>query len=70
MGDLILQILKACVGGIEGTPLFQRIDSFLSDMPWRVKIRLAYTQGNSAFHFIYNIEKLPDPGRGDTYDFV
>ena len=58
------------VGGVEGTPLFQGVDTLLADMPGRLKVRLAHAQGNGVLHLADNIKKLADPGRRYLYDLI
>ena len=60
---LLLQFLKTGIGRIIGPAMFQGINAFLADVPWRVKIRLAYTQGYSIRHLAHDIKKLTDTGR-------
>ena len=42
--NLDLQFLKPCIRCIKCTSSFQRIDSFFTDSPWRIKIRFSNAQ--------------------------
>ena len=62
MTDLRAQLHQTCVGGVMGLSFFQRIDTLVTDMPGRVKVRLAHTQGDGILHLADDIKELPDPG--------
>ena len=61
--NLHAQLLQSGIGGIKGSPLFQRINTLIANVPRRVKIRLAHSERDHIVHLRNNIEKLPDPGR-------
>ena len=58
--DLISQLLESCVGCVKCPSLFKREDSFLTDPPRRVKVRLSHTQGDRILHLIRHVEKPAD----------
>ena len=70
--DFFLQFLQSGIGCIKCTAFFQRIDTFLTDMPRCIKIRFTHTKRNDirVIHFYDKIKKLTDAGRFNVYDFI
>ena len=64
-----LRGFKPALEVVEGTPLFQGVDTLLADMPGCLKIRLAHAQGDGVLHLAYNIKEFTDTGTAVSLRF-
>ena len=62
--NLFLELHQTGIGRIEGSALFQGIDTLITDMPWCIKIRFAHTEGDDlrVIHLGDDVKKLTDTG--------
>ena len=70
IADFNLQFLQTCIGGVEGSSLFQGIDTLIPDVPGGIEVGFTNTEGNSIIHFAYDVKEFPDARRFDIDYFI